>query len=578
MIQRLTILLLFLSPSFARSQVVFTSPLPDGILQVHGDHADLRLHVSLTGHSNFSYKLSSDIDTSSFQEGWVSVSVQMNGIVDTMLIVPKSLINYAVYWRTGLTSNDTGGVVANLTPGHVIGIAGQSNAQGYTYDMITTAVGDIRMLLNDSSWQPAHEPTGGVAGGPWIVMSNELYQLIGDTLPIGIVNVAVGSSGLTFAGGGGQWIRNPANPEDTSVYGLTINRFRHAGSDLECLCWIQGETDAGGALSSPEVYRSAFATLMAGFNEDLGDSIHFFHLQIGGFDFAGVDSWPQTREAERELPPSTIVGTALGRSLDDELHYSPPTLLAVGTMFAGAILKQEYGMTEPMYPPLMPDTFATLDSITDTIDLGQYCFSVGWTRGGVPVKLTSITPYQFFGINVSSLPLFDTSVVWYRISPQDSSRVQIGLQKSANIAITRSDTNWSVTYDAVGGSDQAPLATIDPVFGDTIFATAFYELPIQFNAGFPSDVADVKEFGLLLEVANPVSDAIQCFIRASMSESVTIDVVNDLGLTLRHETVTAEEGEQIIPISTEGLPSGNYWIVLRDENGNQSVQKAILIH
>lgn len=572
MLPRLTIFLVILAPSFARGQIGFTSPLPDGVLQVHGNHADMRVHLTLNGYPYFIYKLSSNIDTSDFQEGWDSISVR-NGVVDTLLTVPKLLVNYALYWRTGTSSADTGGVVANLTPGHIMGIAGQSNAQGYTYDMITTAVGDIRMLINDSAWQPAHEPTGGVAGGPWIVMANELYQLIGDTLPIGIVNVAVGSSGLTIPGAGGQWIRNPANPEDTSVYGHAIDRFIHAGSDLECLCWIQGEEDAGGVLASPEVYRSAFATLMAGFDEDLGDSIHFYHLQIGGYDFSGTDSWPQTREAERELPPSTIVGTALGRSLDDELHYSPPTLLAVGTMFAGAILKQEYGMTEPMYPPLMPDTFATLNSINDGSILGRYCFSIGWNRGGVPCKLTSMTPYQFFGLNDGLLPL-DTSLVWYRISPLDSTRVQIGLR---NDSITSSllKNYWFVTYDDVGGADQAPLATIDPVYGDTIFATACYELPVQLSNGPP---ADVQEFSFQLEVPNPTSNAIQCYINSYKYQNMTIDVVNDLGATLQRETATVQEGEQIISIPTQGLLSGNYWIVLRDENGNQSVQKAVIIH
>src|ERR1017187_10480550 len=117
MIPRLLIVLLVLTPALVRSQVVFTSPLPDGVLQVHGDHADLRLHVILNGYSNFSFKLSSSIDTSSFTEGWVSDSVK-NGIVDTILTVPKSLLNYGLYWRTGLSITDIGGEIANLTPGH----------------------------------------------------------------------------------------------------------------------------------------------------------------------------------------------------------------------------------------------------------------------------------------------------------------------------------------------------------------------------------------------------------------------------------------------------------------------------
>ncbi len=581
MIPRLIILLIVLVPTFARGQVVFTSPLPDGILQVHGDHADLRLHVMLTGYSNFSYKLSSGIDTSNFQEGWVSVSVQ-NGIVDTLVTVPRSLLNYALYWRTGLSNTDTGGDVANLTPGHIIGIAGQSNAVGYVWPPVGVFVavpeGDIRMLINDTFWQRAEEPTDGAGQGPWIEMANELYAQIGDSLPVGIVNTAVGGTGLTVSVDSmGRWLKNSPSSPDT-MYPDAVDRFRHAGSELECFTWIQGEADGEGeALYDPEVYRTQFDTLIHDFWNDLQDSFPIFHLQISGYSgsIVGPGTYPEAREALRVLPPSTLVGTALGRSLwDGQLHYTLSTYQAVGRMFAGAVLKELYGISALMYPPMMPDTVATLDSITDGSILGRYCFSIGWKRNGIPVKLTSLTPFQYFGLNAGGLPL-DTSYVWYRISPKDSTRVQIAFRKETNDSITLKNNYWFVTYDAVADGEHVPLATIDPISGDTIFATAFYELPVQLTAG-PS--ADVKEFDLQFTSPNPTNDAIQCYILSYKHETMTIDVVNNLGLTLRHETATVDQGEQTIPISIDGLSSGNYWIVLRDENGNQSVQKAVFIH
>jgi hypothetical protein len=578
---RLTVLLIFLAPSFAGAQVVFTSPLPDGILQVHGDHADLRVHVTLTGYSNFSYKLSSDIDTSSFQEGWDSITAQ-NGIVDMLLTVPKSLVNYALYWRTGLSlTTDTGGVVANLTPGHIIGIAGQSNAVGWVWpspgQFVAVALGDIRMLISDTTWQHAEEPTDGVAQGPWIEMANELYAQIGDSLPIGIVNTAVGGTGLTVSVDSmGRWLKNSPSSPDT-MYPDAIDRFRHAGSELDCFTWIQGEADGeGAALYDPEVYRTQFDTLIHDFWSDLQDSFPVFHLQISGYSgsISGAGTYPEAREALRVLPPSTLVGTAVGRSLwDTAFHYTVSTYQAVGRMFAGAVLKELYGISASMYPPLMPDTVATLDSITDGSILGRYCFSIGWKRDGIPVKLTSLTPLQYFGLNDGLLPL-DTSLVWYRISPHDSTRIQIGLRNDSITSLLLKNY-WYVTYDDIADGEHAPLATIDPISGDTIFATTFYELPVQLTAGPP---ADVKEFDLQFASPNPTNNAIQCYVLSYKHETMTIDVVNNLGLTLRHQTVTVEEGEQIIPISTEGLSSGNYWIVLRDENGNQSVQKAIFIH
>ncbi len=582
MIPRLTILLLLLAPAFARAQVVFTSPLPDGILQVHGDHADMRIHVSLTGYSSFSYKLSSSVDTSSITEGWVSVSVHQNGIVDTVLTVPKLLRDYALYWRTGLSNTDTFGEIAPLTPGHIIGIAGQSNAVGWVWpppgQFVAVAQGDIRMLINDSFWQPAGEPTDGVAQGPWIEMANELYAQIGDSLPIGIVNTAVGGTGLTISvNSTGRWLKNSPDSNDT-MYPNAIARFRHAGSELDYFTWIQGEADGeGGLLFDPNTYRTQFDTLIHDFWSNLQDTFPIYHLQISGFSGAigSPETYPQAREALRVLPPSTLVGTAVGRSLwDSAFHYTVSTYRAVGQMFAAAVLKNIYGINNPMYPPLMPDTIATLDSITDGSIIGKYCFSIGFTRGGMPVKLTSVSPFQYFALGFAGLgiPLYDTATVWYRISPTDSSRVQIGLRADS---ISRNDTNWNVTYDAVANGEFAPLVTIDPVSGDTIFATAFYALPVQISTGPP---ASVKEFDVPFIEPNPTNDGIQCYIQSNKQQTMNIDVVNDLGLTLQHETVTVEEGEQIITLSTAGLSSGNYWIVLRDEHGNQSVQKAVFIH
>ena len=334
---------LILVPYGAFAQISFISPLPDGILQVHGERADLRLRLSLpAGYESFAYKLGSDRDTCSPSEGWRSVTIDA-GVVDTLLTVPKSLRGYSLYWRADLAGVDTGGIIAGLIPGHIIGIAGQSNAQGYCWEMLEQANGDIRMLVGDRTWQVAHEPTDGAGGGPWIVMSNMLYQMIGDTLPIGIVNVAVGGSGLTMSDIGGQWIRNDANPKDSSNYGRALRRFLNAGSELECLCWIQGESD-GLDLPDPNTYRVAFAKLVHSFQADLSDTFAVFHLQISGNSTPQLQmaSFPEAREALRVLPPSILVGTALGRTLDDELHYSVLTNWAVGRMFADAILQERF--------------------------------------------------------------------------------------------------------------------------------------------------------------------------------------------------------------------------------------------
>jgi hypothetical protein len=564
-------ILFILSAHGALAQVIFRSPLPGGILQVHADSAELRLHATLAnGYDHFLCKLSSDRDTTSPTFGRIPVTSN-NGIIDTIFWVPKSLRDYTLLWWADSSGDTSFGMISQLTPGHIIGIAGQSNAQGNCWEMLEQADGDIRMLTNDIAWRPAREPTDGAGGGPWIVMANMLYATIGDTLPIGIVNTAVGGSSLTSSNSSGQWLRNAEAPEDTSIYGHALNRFLSVGSSLECLCWIQGETD-GMDLPDPATYCTAFSKLMHGFQSDLADSFPIFHIQIGGNSTLQLPamSFPEAREAERVLPPSTLAGTALGRSLDDELHYSVPTNWAVGKMFAAAILKERYGMASPMYPPLLPDTAARLDSIMDGSILGHYCFSIGWARAGNPVSLSAVTIAQYFAIHKDGVEI-PPEKVWYRIDPSNPSRVLVGL---ANDSVALGH-DWRITYDAGAAADLAPLAYIDRANDDTVFATAFYELPVVIH---PGPTLGVKDFNVNLLVPNPSSGAIDCYVLAFHPQAVSVELRNNLGIVLHHQTAILEEGTQDISIPTVGLPSGNYWIVLRDEKGSINVQKAVLVH
>ncbi|MDP4200685.1 MAG: sialate O-acetylesterase [Bacteroidota bacterium] len=561
----------------AAAQVHFISPLARGILQVHGDHADLRLHALIPpSYQHFRIKLSSDKDTSSPFYNQDTVLVQ-NGSVDTLITVPKSLRNYTLWWFADSAGSPLLGYVPGLTPGHIIGIAGQSNAQGFCWDMFEQADGDIRMLRNDTVWQHAFEPTGNEAGGPWIVMANELYKLIGDTLPIGIVNVAAAGSGIVIPGDGGLWQRNSMNPVDSSHYGSALRRFYAAGGELECLCWIQGENEAYFApyLQDPATYRAAFQGLMRDLRQDLSDTFQIFHLQVGGVVNLVAPCFPLVHEAQRSLPPSILAGTALGRSVGgDGVHYDVPTLWAVGDMFADAILTERYSQSRPMYPPLMPDSVAYIDSIADGSIPGRYCFSLGWTRRGKSVKLMTAHAAQCFALAKDG-QIVDTSKVWFRLS-SDSERVLLGLRDEA-ISL---DHQWSITYNATAGADQAPIATIEQVSGDTIFGTAFYNLPVSHAAAPQLSVRDpsMSDPSAFSIVPWQTAGGFVCDILASKSEEITIELRDTRGALISRSLTAAKQGLQQVFIATDGVASGNYWIVLSSTSGKQAIEKVVILH
>ncbi|HWF43737.1 MAG TPA: sialate O-acetylesterase, partial [Candidatus Kapabacteria bacterium] len=405
------------------------------------------------------------------------------------------------------------------------------------------------------------------AGGPWIVMANILYENIGDSLPIGIINTAVGGTGLlyNYDPSVGQWRRNPSDPEDISsdtfgVYGHALRRFRQAGSEVEWITWIQGEADGGyGGVAVPQTYQVAFENLITDLESDLNDMFAVYHLQIGGDaeNGAWIGSFPQVRESQRSMPPSTLVGTGLGLAVwDGRFHYNVPSLWSIGEMFAGAILKQEYHIGSPMYPPLVPDTQALLDTISDPGIPGRYCFSLQWNRDGKPAKLTTIHFAQYFAL-IKDGQYIDTSNVWYRIVQPDSQRVQIGLRGDS----IDPAHNWTLIYDAAANADRAPLATIDPSSGDTIFATAFWDLPVSSKA----QVITLPATSLSLRAEeNPSTANITLII--SGDGAATLTICDVLGRPIFNDNLLLSQGPPLqleIPVK---LGAGTYYARIVDSH------------
>jgi hypothetical protein len=565
----LTLVISFLLSCPVLAQVHVVSPLTRGIIQVRGNEALLHLRASVpVGYQHFAIKLSSDIDTTDPFSGMTRID-PASGWIDTILRVPKSLRNYALCWSADSNGVPIQGTIAGLTPGHIIGIAGQSNAVGASWQLVAQAEGDIRMLHSDIAWEPAQEPTGNLAAGPWIVMANELYKFIGDTLPIGIVNTAVGATGLTmFNPWGGQWIRNPLGTEDTGIYGRSIHRLREAGAIIDALFWIQGESDCS-TVTNPEVYRTAFERLMSGFHTDLRDTFPIFHSQISSYEGITAGGYPAVRESERDLPSSILVGTAVGLPLQgDHLHYTAETYRTVGRMFADAFLAEKYHLSGGhLYPPLIPDSAATLDSISHAASGHRYCFLLRFTRGGSPADLRIVTASQYFVLHRDTMA-YDTSEVWYQIAPNDFSKIQIGL-KSESIDL---NYKWYVSYDAFGASDQAPVATFDTITRDTIFATAFFRIPVQM----PNKRASVHDSPKLAGIIS-TGDAIECPIFVEQNDEVTVTLRDVLGAERLRSSCMIAAGHTVLDIPVHDLVAGCYWVTLQYGNRTRDVTKVLII-
>ena len=545
MLRRLILIVLLLASVRLNAQVRVISPLPKGVLQVRGDRALLHFRISVPQYvQNFSVSLLSDTST---LDPFVARerATPANGWLDTVIYVPKSLRYYTLWWFADSSGQPLQGSIPGLTPGHIIGIAGQSNAQGATWNMMETPIHDVRMLRDERLWEAAHEPTGNFSGGPWIVMANVLDTMIHDSLPIGIVNAAWGGTGLLANPGGGLWTRNTAQPDDSSVYGNALRRFRASGGILECLCWIQGEAEGYQGFPSIHMYQDSFVALVQNFRSDLGDTCPVFHLQVDGLNtpLSPIAYWMQIREAHRTLPMSTLVGTSIGRP-ENDLHYTYETHHIVAHMFAGALLATQYGIISPFYPPLMPDTSAILDSTG--IGNSKYSFRLEWHRNGVPIKLFFKNSKQYFAL-LRDAEFLDTSKVWSQIT-SDSQSVLVGL-RAESIDPSR---KWSMAYCAAADGDDAPLAT-KTTTDDTIFATGFYDLPVVFPTNADMIVSD--------NATPQVLDA-------------TATLFDELGI-LRYEK-SLRAGERL-DLSRDDLRPGCYWLRLQDSVGKRMITKLLII-
>src|SRR5207249_7780957 len=128
------------------------SPLPNAIIQKVNDSA--QLHLLFTSQDSKKLGLSLFDSVGKRISGFTSFVFSFhNNFLDTTILIPV-LRNFTLSFRSERDS----GSISNLCVGHIFGIAGQSNAQGWSPPPFVEPHGDIRMLRNDSAWQKGEDP------------------------------------------------------------------------------------------------------------------------------------------------------------------------------------------------------------------------------------------------------------------------------------------------------------------------------------------------------------------------------------------------------------------------------------
>lgn len=305
--------------------------MPHGIIQISrsGDVGLLRVQaLSGAAHGDrllaIDYRFVDAYNRTLFSPYWAALRAR-NGVLDTTLNIPFIPQTFKLLYRIVSPDSIYTSEIQDLAIGHVIGVAGQSNAEGWSPPPYPDPIGDVRVLRNKKYWEYGANPSGKRWNGPWVYMANKFRELVPDGLPIGIVNTAKGGTGLVSTWTqAGTWKRNATKHDDpNTAYGNAIRMFMAAGGNMEAICWIQGEADV--VYTSLDEYRDGFKQLVHDLEEDLDRDLNFYHWQISGQrDNAGEWrplGWGWIREAQRELYDSKLVGSAVAYPLSiDGIH------------------------------------------------------------------------------------------------------------------------------------------------------------------------------------------------------------------------------------------------------------------
>jgi len=249
---------------------------------------------------------------------------------------------YLVQVRDGQNTGDTDVGSNKMGVGIVVACAGQSNMRRMFQFATTEVVNDLVSLYNVSAWQhyPALQGAGAISIGNTIAVNTGL--------PVGLVEGAVGGTGLVSGAdiGNGYWLDTSAS----SIYDdFKVKVNAAAPNGVECVFWIQGETDANVGTSHVD-YQAGLGTLITNIRADIANmssfpDLPFIAAEIGSDTTVGTDDDESTAirtaivEAMAENSDAYLGANTIDAPLTDTVHYTEAGQVAVAERLGLSYLK-----------------------------------------------------------------------------------------------------------------------------------------------------------------------------------------------------------------------------------------------
>src|SRR5687768_545236 len=173
---------MFLFTGWANAQPVLVSPLPHGIVQITPDkqsgHLRVIVHSGTTASSTvlaLDYRFTDSYNKSIYSPYWSGRRAR-NGAIDRTLVLPLFAKTFTLHYRLVTPDSLYTGEIPDLAIGHVFGIAGQSNAEGWSPPPYAEPVGDVRILRGTKFWE--YGANRRKWNSPWIYMANKFRELV----------------------------------------------------------------------------------------------------------------------------------------------------------------------------------------------------------------------------------------------------------------------------------------------------------------------------------------------------------------------------------------------------------------